>query len=262
MVIWALSTMLACSSDDPRLSVENPLPTAETGLPVTDSLPTLETGAPPPPPPPVCSADDCADVLFIVDSSRSMDNIQARLAQSAAGFFEVLDTIDFHVGTISMDLSRAFTAGTLVEGRGTRFVSQLTPDPEGAFREMVQLGVAGSSEEQGIAAAWLMIFVKAEDSTNDGFRRAGAPLHLVFVSNEDDQSDKETVAEAQTAFGALPGGTEVHSLVAFDFQPGLRYLALTDALGGLRESIDSSDYSAFLDQLGLRVVESARAATP
>ncbi|MEO0600052.1 MAG: hypothetical protein AAF211_01370 [Myxococcota bacterium] len=246
---------LGCSSNiGERFQLGTPLPspTGDTGPPIPttpiDTPEPTDTGLPEPP----CEAP-CVDVVFVVDSSPSMDEIQMQLAQSGVGLFEALEGIDFHVGTITMDLTDPIAAGTLQRGVEARWITPETLNPVSEFASMVQLGTAGASQEAGIGAARLLIFVKADQTPNTGFRRPGAPLHLVFVSNEDDQTPDDVLTEATEAFAALPGGTRAHSLVAFDFGRGERYLTLTDTLGGVTAAIETADYAAFLDEVTLQI---------
>ncbi len=247
-MIWLLSPLLGCSSDTPQLL---DVPTAPTGDTATLVEPTpMDPGDAMVP---SCESPACVDVLFVVDSSRSMDDTQQQLAQSADGFFETLGEIDFHVGATSMDVTNPWTAGTLSSALGENFLTPATPDPVAAFADMVQLGTGGASEESGIGAAYLMTFVKTQDPRNAGFRRAGSPLHLVFVSDEDDQTDEGLRQEATEAFASEPG-TRAHALVALTFTPGTRYVALAETLGGTTAALETADFEAFLDAIALAIV--------
>jgi len=251
-----LMLLFACSSTAERFQLGTPPPTATadtaaTDDPSVDTAPTGDTGGIRPE---ACDAGECVDVVFVVDSSRSMTRYQSTLSKSGAGFFETIAALDYHVGAISMDVSEPGQAGILQLGLGERFVTRRTPDPDAAFADMVQIGNDARSREAGIATAHLLIFVKPDAEENVGFRREGAPLHLVFVSDEDDQSDEDIVADATEAFAGLDGGTRAHSLVAYEFTTGERYLALTQTFGGLAAPIGSTDFTDFLDEVALRIV--------
>lgn len=216
--------------------------------PPIDTAPTGDTALPEVP----CLPGECADVLFVIDSSRSMDDSQQQLVESTTGFFETLGGLRFHVGVVSMDLTSVFEAGALQPGLGERFFSETTPDAVAAFADAARLGIGGASSEAGIGAARLAIFEKPDTPDNEGFRREGAALHLVFVSDEDDQTDPELVADATARFGEL--GAQAHALVAYTFARGQRYLDLSETLGGHRADIEDGAFEVFLDEVAQRIV--------
>ena len=54
------------------------------------------------------------------------------------------------------------------------------------FTEAVQVGTSGSTTESGVLAA--LVAAAGDRECNAGFRRQGASLEFVFVSDEEDQS--------------------------------------------------------------------------
>jgi hypothetical protein len=121
-------------------------------------------------------------------------------------------------------------------------------------------GTRGARDEAGLAAALLA----AAPGQNPGFLREDARFHVVFVSDEDDQSPltvPEYVERLQTLAGEngfaahalvgdLPAGCSSGSSAA---DPGARYLEATDSTGGFRESICADDYADLLVRVGLDV---------
>jgi len=252
--VWIALLSMGCSPRE--YGINNPT-VPESSPPDTGSPPIVDTGideVPVPTTAPPCGVGECADVVFVIDTSRSMSGIQSRLATSADGFFEALDGLDYHVGTVTMDPSPPTRAGLLRAALGERFVTPDVADPEAVFAEMVQLGSGGSSREAGVGAAHLLIFTKSDAAPNVDFRRDGVPLHLIFVTDEDDQTDEERLEQAIEDFGALDGGASAHSLVAYNFSRGARYLALTETLAGHTAPIETVAFDEFLDEVALRVI--------
>ena len=56
--------------------------------------------------------------------------------------------------------------------------------------EAARVGTSGAPPESGLAAAWLALTEPNISGSNRGFRRPDALLHIVFVSDNDDQSDE------------------------------------------------------------------------
>lgn len=100
-----------------------------------------------------------------------------------------------------------------------RFVNPQTANPVGAFREMVEVPTAGGGAafEEGLATASQALGIGFEVQggsvsfdlpapiENDGFLRDQAPLFLIFVSDEEDNSFGP-VPQHYRRFEALKGG--------------------------------------------------------
>jgi hypothetical protein len=160
------------------------------------------------------------DILFLIDNSGSMGEEQTSLTESiGSDFFEVLDARlgvrpNLHVGVISSNMGAGGQAITGCEGDGDG--GRLQRDqrypgcgqPEGYFiRDIAapggrdtnyfgeinetftcigRLGTTGCGFEQPLGA-----ITRALDGTNpenDGFRRPGAYLAIIIVTDEDDCS--------------------------------------------------------------------------
>jgi hypothetical protein len=164
------------------------------------------------------------DILFVVDDSGSMAAEQTRLASAFSDFINQLSSTpvqnDFQIGvtTTSVDwpicdssLDGAgeciggftlrtgyppypggppYAAGALVAASGHPAIlaagsPTLVPD----FIANVQVGIAGSSKEQGLRAMRLALEARVQDGANAGFLRPGARLAVIVVTDEDDCSD-------------------------------------------------------------------------
>lgn len=198
-----------------------------------------------------------SDVLLVVDDSASMADEQERLVAGFAGFTDVLETTstDFQLGVVTTDAE----AGAVLRGE------VLTPESEDltqAFLEAVAVGTGGDRQEQGLIQALLAV----NPATNPGFLRPGAELHVLVVSDEDDQGEQDVswyLHELQSLAGQ--DRVTVHGLVGdmpagcasgiSAADPGPRYLEAVGSTGGRRGSVCSLDYGPVLGQVGLDVAQ-------
>ena len=195
-----------------------------------------------------------ADVLFVVDDSKSMVEEQALLQDGILGFVRALreTDVDYRFMVVTTDTDGA-DAGAARGGVLDPFV----PDVEAAAVEALDVGTSGDRFERGMSAAALAL-----DGRNEGFPRADARLDVVFLSDEDDQSDVDVsawLAATDARSGGL--GFAVHGVVgdlpAGCASPGgaanagARYHEAIAATGGLVESICAASYAAVLERVGL-----------
>jgi len=177
-----------------------------------------------------CGADDVAppetfdgiDLLFVVNDSRSMIPLQARLGDHVAGFLDALAAAEgtlpnLHVGVVSTSVEEPTVPGALCRGdRG----GELRPADclaDGAFARsadgnyagtladaaacMMQLGELGCPFEQPLEAMRRALDGSAPG--NAGFLRADALLAVIFVTDEDDCSaaDPYLYSQGATQYG-------------------------------------------------------------
>lgn len=164
------------------------------------------------------------DILWVVDSSGSMESKQQRLRSKISEFLSELlkanPPIDFHIGVISTDTDSALTRGQLrpwsVGSLSGNFISctpqqtggllcntspnvaSATSSAEAAFNSMANVGLSGSAQERGLYAAYLAL-TNPDNITGSGgdrFIRPDAALYVIFVSDEDDASCNPVVRQA------------------------------------------------------------------
>jgi len=243
------------------------------------------------------------DLLFVIDNTPSMENVQRNLALGLGQFVAGADLLnpevgaDFHFGVVTTDMhgdDNPFAPqGQLGPDRGKlvgvpRFVTQQTPDVLDALERNITVGEEASGvQEAGLEAAraalspaWLSE-VPQGDCGNDGdcepgqecvagqclghnrgFLRDEANLGLVFVSDEEDQSQGPVEfyleffralkgvggpVRAWAIAGDSPHGCESATNLA---DAGRRYLEVADATGGGFHSICDDDLSGFLGEIG------------
>lgn len=193
-----------------------------------------------------------ADVLFVIDSSKSMAEEQALLQEGIAGFVRALGEtdVDFRFMAVSTDLAdEGYARGGVLD--------PFVPDVGVAAVEALAVGTSGDRVERGFEAATLAL-----DGRNEGFPRADARLDVVFLSDEDDQSDVRvpdwvSATEQRSSglgfavhgvIGDLPAGCASPGAAA---SPSQRYHEAIATTGGLYESICAPSYAAVLERVGL-----------
>jgi hypothetical protein len=229
-------------------------------------------------------ARDEVDILFVVDNSESMEAEQERLARRFDTFIDYMDEVetlmDFHLGVITTDLSDENAERGRLLGTPT-VLTRDTLDYVDKFKERVQVGIEGWGMEKGLEASFVALSEPMVSDANDGFMRDGAMLVIIYVSDENDCSDRGAlpsedycylpayeddlvaVSEYVSAFRAIKNDPEL--VMAFsivgpqdttyceDTLPGTRYHDIAESTGGAVGSICSEDFTGIMDNLGLSV---------
>lgn len=228
------------------------------------------------------------DLLVVLDDSVSLQPFHERIGAAFADFVGPFDAlgIDYHLGVVTTSVLPAATAqssgcsqaeidavpspGHLVDGV---WITPEVDDAAAMFTELTAVGGCGAGLEMGLEAALLALTGPAASTTNRGFLRAGAPLALVFVSDEDDVSPRSVgdyLGAFQTAKGASTRDAyRVSAIVATDpascpedqaalATVGSRYLAAAEQTGGVVADICSDDFApaaARISQLSAALLE-------
>lgn len=240
MVVLALGLSVGC--DDPDLR-NTPPPGAQVDSFVQDSAAKI-------------------DVLWVIDNSPTMERQLQNVADNFHRFFEslVLSDADFHVAVTTTDVINDH--GSLV---GTpAVISRNTPDPVGAFAKNIRVGTGGNAWEQGLEAARRTL-----ELHRAGFIRDDAYFFLVFVSDEDDQSDlgdpyhfyryfkgsKGKGNEGMISAGAIVGDVPDGCFSEFGRgEPGERYHEFIALMGGHIGSICDPNFAQILHEMGMDAV--------
>ncbi|MFM2161392.1 MAG: hypothetical protein RLZZ383_904, partial [Pseudomonadota bacterium] len=198
---------------------------------------------------------DNADVLFVVDDSKSMREEQSLLTDAVVGLVDALTAtdVDYRFGVVSTDAA-AVDAGVLRGG----VLDPWAVDIVRSTKAALIVGTDGDRVERGFDVAELAL----NGSTNPGFPRADARLDVVFVSDEDDQSSGDVGGHVE-ALRAVAGtwGFAVHGIVG-DLPAGCsspsgaadvgsRYHEAIATTGGLTESICATSYRELLSAVGV-----------
>lgn len=136
------------------------------------------------------------DVLWVVDNSGSMASSQTNLANNFRSFIQQFESkgYDFRmaVGTTDAYLklhynqdSRArFKDGSGTNRTGIYVMDKNTPNLEDVFTKNVRVGTNGSGDERAFESMKQLLL----NPLNSDFRRAGAYLAIIIVSDEEDTS--------------------------------------------------------------------------
>ncbi|MCB9746348.1 MAG: VWA domain-containing protein [Alphaproteobacteria bacterium] len=222
------------------------------------------------------------DVLWVIDNSVSMEGEQERVANGFDSFIASIDetNIDFQIGVVSSDLDLDNPDRGVLIGNPPF----LTRDDDfvNAFEARVRVGTEGSDKEKGLGAAVEAVTEPLASSANAGFVRSDADLLVIFVSDEDDCSDDNAlanqngsacytdrdalvpVAELVDDLKSVKAGTGKRVIASAivgpqvaeacaDSWPGHRYWRAVDYLGGLIGNICDPDYGSIMGNLGLSV---------
>ncbi|NOY26949.1 MAG: VWA domain-containing protein [Oligoflexia bacterium] len=210
------------------------------------------------------------DILWVVDNSRSMEDEQARVVAKFSDFIVNIEdsNADFHLGVVTTDLDDTDQKGKL---QGDPLYLTADDDYVKLFEERVLVGTKGSDQEKGIDAAYQALSEPLISGYNSGFRRSGATLSIIYVSDENDCTDRGALAgydsvsacydhndllvdvkDLITDYKTLQTGTErvvVSSIVGPEVDagcdgssPGFRYISMAQAylLGRLQSDHDRS----------------------
>ncbi len=231
------------------------------------------------------------DVLWVVDDSGSMAPRQENLAKNFQSFIDLFTkgSIDFRIGVTTTDIFK--TPGSL---RGSpKVITPTTPSVLSAFAANIKVGTDGSPYEAGMQAALLVLDkynadnapklatletckqacnkqtdVTACQKTCDtktpiDFLRPDAYLYIIFVSDEEDESEKDVRyywRAFETAKGVGNDGTVTTAAIKGEDKntcganPGTRYQALSDLTGGEVGSICDASFANTLKKLATSAV--------
>ncbi|MCB9676763.1 MAG: hypothetical protein H6737_16725 [Alphaproteobacteria bacterium] len=211
----------------------------------------------------VQAPNPAVDVLFVIDATPSMTQELAALGNDVGVLITTLEDaeLDWQIGVVGASASNAHPGWLL----GAPYVLTATEDdPVQRFAE--RLPAPGTLGEAGLQSAVLALEQAAPDGANAGFRRAGAVLQVVFVSDADDHSDAwladpvedflaalehESDAGQPVRASALVGDVPIGCVSATGTaQPGVRYAEVAQRSGGRTASICDIDFAALLGDLG------------
>lgn len=203
------------------------------------------------------------DVLWVVDDTASMGEEQAALGDAFGSFVDELDllALAWQVGVVTTEGSGDM-AGVL-QGNPWIIHPDLE-DPAGAFELAIDVGTAGAGPEAALGAAWLALSEPLVAGDNRGFRRPGAALHVVVVSDADDASQGVLGDDPATTFlafldqqaeatgaGAVLSAVVGTSADACDSAvPAETTIAVALASGGTVQSICAADLAPVAAAIG------------
>jgi len=236
--------------------------------------------------------NDKVDILWVIDNSNSMEELQLALGLAFPTFLTVLQShaIDWQMGITTTDMTHPDHRGRLLElGQGKRILSPVDPDLEDTFATAIAAGVEGSQLERGLATAWAATTPPLTGHENEGFIREDARLAVILLSDEDDCSDEgrlvaqgssacvaqsellvpvadftsrfQDLKESMLSF-AFHGIVETGPTAGFDgcggTNPGPRYIEMAERSGGSLHRI-CDDFERVMEEVGIQVAGRRRA---
>lgn len=209
------------------------------------------------------AGDAPVDLLVVVDNSGSMMEEQARLSAASATFLDALVAagVDLHVGVVTTDTDGA-TAGVLRTVMGQRWIAPVPgANYAGWFAGAVNAGTNGSPDERGLLASQLAVTAPLAAGANAGFSRAGADLHVVVLSDENDYSTMTVPDWIATTRATRGAGSDVqlHGLIGpasgcATADVGVRYAEATGSTLGAETSICASDFTDGVDLISSTIL--------
>lgn len=208
------------------------------------------------------------DILFVVDSSSSMESRQAKLAGLVDEFIALLESsgLDYQIAVTTMDMSSKGEQGRFLAQVGTsRILVKGQPQLAALLKGRIQVGGNGSPVERGSEA--MMSAIAQPD-----FLRPNSLLNVVMLSDEEDKSDS-TLDYAKKLdsirpplpygdrswilhfMGVLPGDPYCKTSEWNFSSPGMHYIELANSSAGTTGSICNPNFVDALKNVRARVLE-------
>lgn len=231
--------------------------------------------------------DNKIDIVWVVDNSGSMANLQSNIAANFQSFIQnfVNKDYDFKIAVTNTEAWRAdflsdpslaeFKDGDGTNSSGVKFLTPDTPDLVNNFLINIQQGTSGYGDERPFQSLKQAL----ESPLNRGFRREGAFLAVIIVTDEEDFSHDgsnysnedynfpglHTVESYKTYLDNLTNSTEdfpMHSVSAISIQDAsclasntpygniaTRVQELVSLTDGVQGDVCSSNFSDTLDAI-------------
>ncbi|WII73610.1 VWA domain-containing protein [Bdellovibrio sp. 22V] len=131
------------------------------------------------------------DILFVIDSSGSMDFAQQNLSRNAFQFADAISKVsflDYHIGVLTTDMDDCRDHCGRLVGYPT-YVEKSTVDKVGILSRKMLVGTNGSASEEMFGPVVAALSPGLENSFNKGFYRQDAFLAVIFITDAKDQSN-------------------------------------------------------------------------
>ena len=201
------------------------------------------------------------DILFVVDTSGSMDEERRNLATRLDGFIEQIDNdMNWQISATTTDTNKRSNdhsngrLGDFDPGQGTYILNSSITNAQTLFGNRIQAGgfsrVGGSPrEEAGIQAVYQVIGrYNNNESPQTSFFRQGAHLAIVVLSDEPAQGGYTPEQFVRFVNSSFPNKVFAwHSIVN---SSGSRYKKLSTLTGGIIGDVSKSNYTNQLKKMG------------
>lgn len=211
------------------------------------------------------------DVLLMVDNSSSMDTYQNKLADQVPGMLAALNGLgmDYQIVVVTTDMRSGGNGGHFVGS--PKILTAGTPNLASVLTSRVRQGNDGSTLERGLQS------IESALDSETGFLRGDAMLAVIALSNEDDYSAgtatyyKDYFDKLKPQFMGFNGATQAWLVnfigvpnlqsscsTALDGtykEPGLKWIDLANASGGLIQPICDTSLAQAVDNIRQRIVQ-------
>ncbi len=214
------------------------------------------------------------DLLFVIDNTPSMESARAALSDAAERLVTALDAdqLAWQVGVVSTDIESADRG--MLQGDPWIVTPSTSNGPTAVSRALDV--PSGNAPTGGLGAATLALTEPLRSADNRGFRRTDTALHIVVLSDADDQStdilgvdpadaflellddEREATAQPATLSAVVGDAGSGCTGLAGTALPGDSYIAVAQASGGAVASICDADLGAVVSSLGTLVQEGTR----
>ncbi len=213
------------------------------------------------------------DILFVVDTSGSMNDERANLADKIDGFIEQIKDLDWQLAATSTDVENTeknYTEGRLVDftwnGDHILDSSMDVDEAQDDFGYRIQRISGHNGDEKGIAAAYQTIErYNNNESPHTDFFREGAHLAVVVLSDEEAQGGFRYTPQKFLDFVKTSFTNKTvawHSIIHTSGDNcnrgehgtnGTRYEELSKLTNGVVGRICDNDYTSQLTDMGKAV---------
>jgi hypothetical protein len=207
------------------------------------------------------STEPRIDILLVIDDTASMTSEHEMLREELPTLVNTLQAavVSWQMGVVTTDVTSPDAA--ILNGNPWVITSTM-PNPNEHIEAMIDVGTSGAQPEAGLGAAVMALTPPLIDDINRGLRRTDAALHIVVISDGDDDSKGVLGSEPTSAFmdfldeasalssepgrltalvGPAPNGCTGSSGTAL---AGSRYLDVAEFSGGTIQSICALDFEA------------------
>ena len=217
------------------------------------------------------------DILFVVDTSRSMIEERRNLADRINGFIEQIDGLDWQIAATTTTATNRYSGyWDYTEGNLTDFDTDSSTkthildssmdmsEAQTLFGDRIQNFQNGSDDERGIEAVYRVIqrYVNNQTSHTEFFREE-ANLAVVVLSDEDDHGQYSVQQFLDFANQSFNNKTIVwHSIISHrtisgkaDIQQeeGIKYKQLSSLTNGIIGDVSVVNYTNQLTEMGQSV---------
>jgi hypothetical protein len=212
------------------------------------------------------------DIVLMVDNSSSMVQYQNKFANEVPQMIASLNSmgLDYHIAVVTSDMRSAGNGGRFIGS--PRYLTSGSSNLVQTLQSRVNVGQNGSDLERGLESLKAVMQPAYLQGEGAGFFRDDALLAMIVLTNEDDYSAESTnsfidyfdtlkppfkgttKAWTMNFIGVVSIGGECSTTADFK-EAGLRYMALSDYTGGIKESVCKSSLATAVSNVRARIVE-------